>query len=368
MASRLLPGEPLGPFAYESTRADDPNDVIPHQHRRELRAMRLLTAWINHLDSRQQNSLDLWVEQGGRTYVKHYVLDWGESLGSRWPNDPLSRRLGHSYYFDPWHIAGDFLSLGFVPRPWRRARVDPEARIFGYFRAEGFVASRWKPAYPNPAFRRMTRRDALWMVRIIARFSDDHLRAIVAQARLRDRGLRAHLLGLLRARRDRILREYLTKHAPLDEIRLRWRGDERRRQQICFEHLGVALGIVKPRQVQYRLRLRAGPGLERRLSWHQAKPDPAHPARTCLPVSPSGRRPAELAPSGARDDHPLRYGVLEIHVLQGEGFHPTTVVAIHLYDLGPERGFRLVGIRRRDPRETPRQGLNRSAVNLPSWL
>ena len=60
-ASAWLPGYLIGPFTYTGTRHDDPNDVIPHDDRRELRGGRLLAAWLDHFDAREQNSLDTWV-------------------------------------------------------------------------------------------------------------------------------------------------------------------------------------------------------------------------------------------------------------------------------------------------------------------
>ena len=58
IASRQLAGRPVGPFKYYGTRPDDPNDIFPHEHRRELRGLRAFSAWLNHDDSRSVNTLD----------------------------------------------------------------------------------------------------------------------------------------------------------------------------------------------------------------------------------------------------------------------------------------------------------------------
>ena len=90
-ASAWLPGHLLGPFRYDGTRGDDPNDVIPHQDRRELRAGRLLAAWLGHTDVREANSMDIWFADepdrldSSAGLVIHSYLDWGDSLGSNWP-------------------------------------------------------------------------------------------------------------------------------------------------------------------------------------------------------------------------------------------------------------------------------------------
>src|SRR6202008_3412858 len=75
VAGRLVPGKVLGNFLFAGTRPDDPNDLVPHEHRRELRALRVFGAWTNLTDLKDGNTLDSLVPEHGRAIVKHYLQD-----------------------------------------------------------------------------------------------------------------------------------------------------------------------------------------------------------------------------------------------------------------------------------------------------
>ncbi|MCK5799027.1 MAG: hypothetical protein KAI47_17665 [Deltaproteobacteria bacterium] len=345
-ASEFLPGRPLGPFRYEGTRSDDPNDVIRHENRRDLRGARLLAAWLNHFDTREQNTLDVWVKDGGRHYIRHYYLDFGDCFGSRWALDGISRRLGYSYYLDLADVGEDFITLGLLHRPWFHARINPVSEIFGYYSSKRFVASKWKGGYGNPAFLEMEHGDALWMVRIIARFTDAHLREMVRQGRLTRTIDADYLVNTLARRRDLMVKEYLTRYSPLSHFRLVRRTPGSSVQSLCFEDLAIMRKVVDPKATLYKLRFMGGRKLERRLGWLQFSPDLGHPKRSCVVLPLGTRRPSELADKGAPDDDPMRYGEMKIFVHQDPSVPPTSSIHLYFYDLGPKRGFRLVGIRR----------------------
>ena len=81
IAGRLIPGKILGNFLYAGTRPDDPNDVVPHEHRRELRALRVFGAWTNLTDLKAANTMDALETRERAIDVKHYLQDVGSTFG-----------------------------------------------------------------------------------------------------------------------------------------------------------------------------------------------------------------------------------------------------------------------------------------------
>jgi len=79
VASKFLEGIPKGPFLYEGTRPDDPNDRIRHENRRELRGFRILAAFLNHTDTKAANALDMYDSE--KRYLTHYLIDFSSTLG-----------------------------------------------------------------------------------------------------------------------------------------------------------------------------------------------------------------------------------------------------------------------------------------------
>lgn len=327
-ASLFIEGKPIGPWTYEDTRDDDPNDVIPHEDRRELRGARVLAAWTNHFDSREQNTLAAFMKQDSDMgYVRHYVIDFGDCFGSIWEPPMLGRRIGYAYYLDFNYVAEDFLTLGLVRRPWDRARFGPTGAVFSYYDVELFEPHAWRPGYPNPAFGRMDEGDAAWAARIVARFTDEHIDAIVAMARFDNPAHAARLSGVLKGRRDKVLRRYLTRRSPLTDptVRIAKTGSF-----LCLSDLGVISGVASASSRAYAARLVWPPDLDG-LETLPVHGQSAH--QVCVP----------LPPSSARASSQPRYGIVDVWVSSGaEAIPPARV---HLYDTG-SGGYRVVALER----------------------
>jgi hypothetical protein len=220
-ASLALPskGKPIGPFRYFGTRSDDPNDIVPHEHRRDLRGLHVFCAWLGHDDSRSINTLDVVAEEDGRQFVRHYLMDFGSTLGSA-SNRANSPRSGGEYLFG-WKLAAQgFFSLGLYVPYWAHADF-PALTSVGRFESKVFDAARWVPEYPNPAFDNRLPDDEFWAAKQVMHFTGAELRAIVKAAEYSDPAAEKWIYECLRERRDKIGRAFFVKVLPLDRFAVR---------------------------------------------------------------------------------------------------------------------------------------------------
>jgi hypothetical protein len=218
IASKGASGRPLGPFRYYGTRPDDPNDVFAHEHRRELRGMRVFAAWLNHDDSRSINSGDFLVEQNGRRVVRHHLLDFGSTLGSG-STQAQKPRAGNEYIWEARPTLLTMVTLGFYVRPWIKVEY-PELPSVGRFEGAFFQPQYWKPEYPNPAFDNARADDLFWAARRVAAFSDEAIRETVKNGRYSARIAELYMGDVIIVRRDKIARYYLNITNPVVDFAL----------------------------------------------------------------------------------------------------------------------------------------------------
>jgi hypothetical protein len=240
-AGRLLPGKVLGPFRYEGTRTDDPNDIVDHQHRRELRALRVFGAWTNLTDLKAGNTLDTLVTVEGRSVVRHYLQDVGSTFGIG-ANGPHDWDEGFEYYYERAPMLRRLASFGFWLSPWQTVPYTIYPSI-GRFEGEALDPPAWKPHVPTRAFLEMLPDDAFWAARRVAAFDDDLIRAIVHTGGFSDARAEQHFAAVLIQRRDKVVHAYLPAVNPIVDPRLGADG------QLRFEN--AAAGVA-PAPAGYR--------------------------------------------------------------------------------------------------------------------
>jgi hypothetical protein len=217
-SSELLEGTPAGGLRPEGTRPDDPNDRVAHEHRRELRALRVFAAWLGHTDVKEDNFLDMYVTEDGRRFLRHYLVDFGEALGGHQAEKGLLED-GWEYVVD-WEMnVKSLLALGLWRRPWEGQALTPWPSV-GYFAATHFDPRGWREAYPFWPFDEMDAADAYWGAKLVMRFDRPLLEAIVSRAQLSDPAPAAYIVDTLLARRDAIGRAYLDDVTAVDELEL----------------------------------------------------------------------------------------------------------------------------------------------------
>jgi hypothetical protein len=236
IAGRLIPGKILGNFLYEGTRSDDPNDLVPHEHRRELRALRVFGAWTNLTDLKAANTLDALSTANGRSVVKHYLQDVGSTFGMC--NDFHEWDLSWEHFYQGDATMKRFFSFGFALSPWQTVDYQ-EYPAIGKFEGDVWDPRTWRPQTPTTAYMELRDDDAFWAARRVAAFTDELIRAAVHTGEFSDPAAEQLLGDVLIKRRNKIASLYLTAVNPIVNPRLDASG------RLTVENAAVTAGVAK---------------------------------------------------------------------------------------------------------------------------
>jgi hypothetical protein len=286
LASRFIEGKILGPRPLRGKRRGDANDRIPHEHRRELRGYRWFSALIANSDTREANSLDTFIRTGPgeKGYVKHYMLDFSSTLGSRGTR-PRSKTHLDDYYFNYGEVSASAATLGGYRPKWEQIE-DPEIESVGLFESKSFKPQHWRPNYPIPPFQNATDRDGFWAAKIMARLTGEQIAGIVKEARYSDPRAESHVTRTLIERRNKIRDHWFSVMNPLDNFQLTQETDGVR---VSFDDLAVQSGMRPAGSALYRFRLIHETTGQELLPWTEVAGNEFKIPRSALEPLPAGK-------------------------------------------------------------------------------
>lgn len=239
IASLSTPGKMVGRIRFYGTRPDDPNDLVPHENRRELRGYGVFSAWFNHVDAKSINTIDMLITENGQSFIRHYLLDFGSTMGSA-AVGPRECWEGYEYMLEPGRqIAKGIAALGFYILPWRKTDFY-ESRAIGRIPRDNtnWDPEGWKPRIPNPAFIRSRLDDKFWAARKAMAITDPMIRAAVAEGKFDDPEAEDFMAKALIERRNAIGRRYLPAINPIVDPSLSSSGD------LTFDNAAVQAGFA----------------------------------------------------------------------------------------------------------------------------
>ncbi|HMD36696.1 MAG TPA: hypothetical protein VKH42_17100 [Vicinamibacterales bacterium] len=317
-AGRTLPGKILGAFRYQGTRTDDPNDLVPHEHRRELRALRVFGAWTNLVDWKAGNTLDILAEENGVPIVKHYLQDVGSTFGMA--NNEHEWDMGWEYYYDGRATKRRFLSYGFALSPWQTVPYQ-EYPSLNIYEGDVFDPTTWKPQTPVAPYIEMRADDAFWAARKVMGFSDELIRAAVHTGGYTDAAAEAHLIAVLIKRRDAIGRAYLPAITPVVEPTLDANGT------LTFGNAAVSAGFAEAPRAY-------------RAVWSRFD-------NATSTTTPIGRTESATASVAAPQGLPTAAGAyIEIDITADSPGNPSWQQPVKTYFRNTGGGWKLVGLER----------------------
>jgi hypothetical protein len=234
-------------------REDDPNDRIPHELRRDLRGAYPLYAWLDADDVTEGQYVDAWVAdpaEPSRHYVKHYLIDFGKSLGAM---GEIAVDWWRSVYYRV-DIAGmlqNLFTFGLSDRPWQDRHGPRLKGVSSLFEAITFDPGSWHPDSPGYLpFLTADRFDKFWGAKLVARFTRAQIRAAVEAGRFSDPRAVDYLTDTLIARQRATAAYWFARVNPLDRFALEVAAGH---DELCFDDLAITARIAPAETTGYAI-------------------------------------------------------------------------------------------------------------------
>jgi hypothetical protein len=243
LAGRNLRGL-LGPYQVFGVRSDDPNDIVPHEHRRDLRGLFVFSAWLNHNFMRALNTMDVLVEENGVPFIRHWLVDFTSTLGSGGLSGTRDAWEGNETIYPRRDSLRNMVGFSIYTPSWMRARY-PHLDAVGRFEYETFDPEKWTTNHDIAPFANRLPDDEFWAAKLVMAFSDEDIRALVGTGEYTDPEVAEWIARCLVERRNRIGRTYFAKVLPVDGFRIE-------NGRLAFEDLGAEYGLASPREYSAR--------------------------------------------------------------------------------------------------------------------
>ncbi len=253
-ASKMLVGENKGFMSFQGRRKEDPNDTIDHERRRSLRALRVFGSWLNIYDLRESNTLDMLVTEDGKQVLKHYLIDFNDSLGAS-ASGPKPPSFTYEHMMDYGDMTKAYGALGLWEKTWQKkwkasGETVQNPPAVGYFDSQYVQPGKYKTQLPHYAFKDMTRADAFWAAKIIHSFSDSDIQAIVKAGHFSSAEDEALVAKILIERRDMIVKYWYSVVNPLDDF-------EYQGGKLSFRNLAADSGLESKDAAAYSVEIRS---------------------------------------------------------------------------------------------------------------
>jgi hypothetical protein len=204
------PGVMLGYAPENGLRGDDPNDVVPHENRRTLRALKVFASWLALDGLGPAKTIDRYVGPPGEGHVAHYIVGLDDALGASnvvRAADPPPATGGGSPFTR-------LITLGLFPNP-RPRPTQTDFPSVGEFPDDVDPAG-YEPPLPYEPADRLLGADGYWAAKRMLTLSPTQIALAIAAGNISDPRAQRAMQKAIESRRAKVAAYWMARATPVE--------------------------------------------------------------------------------------------------------------------------------------------------------